>query len=63
MTRDEILRECKAQCAHCAAGHAAVSHLGGAEYIHSISNRGQHSVTMCQASDLRIKYREVLENG
>ena len=63
MTRDDIITQCKLQCVHCAAGHAATPHLGGTEYIHSISNRGQHTVTMCQATDLRTKYREVLENG
>lgn len=62
MTRDEVISQCKAACPHCAAETPVVSHLGGTEYIHSISNRGQHSVTMCQATAIRVKYREVLEN-
>lgn len=63
MTRDELMTEIRKLCPFCDQGQPVVSHLGGQEWIHSIAQRSSHSVSLCRASDLRVKHQDVLKNG
>jgi len=62
MTRAEVISQCKAKCPYCASGLSVTMHLGD-EWIHSTVQRGQHTVTACQATDIRNEYKEILDNG
>lgn len=60
---NDVLARIRNACDHCANGVPAVSHLGGREWIHSTVNRGQHTVTLCKASAIRVEHQDVLRNG
>jgi hypothetical protein len=65
LTRDEALQAINDACPQCRDGVPATPHLGGAEWLHSVhrdlGNRAAaFSCQMCLASDLRVKYQDVL---
>ena len=53
----------KQACDQCAAGIPVREHLGGKEWLHSVSNRGQHSIQLCKANAIRVEHPELNQNG